>query len=176
MHPPARSEHRARREIFFQFVRLERGGHDDQFEIGSLCFLQLQRAREGDVAVEMAFVEFVEENRRDAAQLRILQQLAEENSLSHETDARLFGGDFFETDLVTDLVAEPSATFESDALGEQPRGEAARLQDDDFALAEQSAIEQDLRNLRRFAGTSRRLQDQTRPGGERALTISFSSS
>ena len=115
----------------------------------------------------MALVEFVEKNRGDAAQLRILNQLAQENSLGDKTNARLFRRDFFEANLVADFVAEPAAAFEGDAAGEQARGEAARLQDDDLAVAEQAAIEQDLRHLGGFSGTGRRLEDEARPGGER---------
>ena len=84
-----------------------------------------------------------------------------------------FEVDVLEADLVADFVAEPAAAFESDARGEQPRGEAARLQDDDFAVAEQPAIEQDLRHLGGFSGAGRRLQDQARPGGERADDLVF---
>ena len=81
--------------------------------------------------------------------------------------------DFLEADLVADFFAEPAAAFEGNAFGEEPRGEAARLQDDDFAVAEQPAIEQDLRHLGRFSGAGRRLQDQARPGGERPDDLVF---
>ena len=49
---------------FSSLSGLERGGHDDELEIGARRFLQLQRARERDVAVEMALVKFIEKNRR----------------------------------------------------------------------------------------------------------------
>ena len=117
MSAAARGEDRAGREILRESVGLERGRHDDQLQVGAPRFLQLQSARERDVAVEMALVEFIEKNRRDAGQLGILEQLAQENSFGDEADAGLFRGDFFEANLVTDLVAEPAAPFERDAAG-----------------------------------------------------------
>ena len=54
-----------------------------------------------------------------------------------------------------------------DARGEHARGETAWLQDDDFAVAEEAVVEEDLRDLGRFAGAGRRLEDETRLVGER---------
>ena len=68
---PREVEQFARREIFFERAGIERGGHDDEFEVGPRRFLQVERAGERDVAVEMPLVEFVEEDRGDAAQLGI---------------------------------------------------------------------------------------------------------
>jgi len=123
----------------------------------------LHRAGEGNVAVEMPFVKFVEKDRRDAAQFGVLKQLAKENSFRDETNARPFRGYFLEADLVTDLLAEPAFALAGDAAGEKTRGKPARLEDDDFAVAEEAAIEQDLRDLGGFSGTGRRLQDEARP-------------
>ena len=69
----AGGQDRAGVEIFFQLLGFERGGHDDESQIGPPRFLELEGAREGDVAVEMALVEFVEKNRGDAAQFWVLQ-------------------------------------------------------------------------------------------------------
>src|ERR1041385_3302556 len=160
MHPSARSEDRTRREISLQLLRLEGGGHDDEAGIGPERFLQMHGAGEGDVAVKMALVEFVAENRGDATEFGILEQLAEKNSLRHKTNARFVRGHFLEADLVTDFAAEAAVALESNAAGKEARGEAARLQDDDLAVAEQTAVEQDLWHLRRFSRAGRRLQDQ----------------
>ena len=71
-------------------------------------------------------------------------------------------GDVFETDLVTDFVAEIAATLEGDARGKQTGREPARLQDHHLPIAEQSMIEQDLRDLGRFSRAGRRLDNQPR--------------
>ena len=66
------SEDRTRCEIFFQGASVQRRGHDSEFQIRPRTGLKGQRAGKSDVPIEMALVEFVEKNRGDAAQLRIL--------------------------------------------------------------------------------------------------------
>jgi hypothetical protein len=48
-----------------------------------------------------------------------------------------------------------------DASGQEAGGESARLEDDNFPVAEQPVVEQHLRNLGRFSRAGRCLQDQT---------------
>src|SRR6478736_1866844 len=105
----------------------------------------------------MALVKFIEKNGGDAAQVRVLKQLPEQNSLCHEANPCCLRGDLLEADLVTDFVAEPSVALERDPLREQTRGQPPRLQDDDLAIPEQTAVKQNLRNLGGFSGTCRRL-------------------
>src|SRR5450432_12188 len=121
MSATTRREHGARREILFELVRFQRRRHDNELEIGPLRFLQLQSSRERDVAIKMPLVKFIEKNRGDSAQLRILEQLPEQNSLGDETDARLFRCDFFKSNLVSDLIAEPAATLRRHPPGKQTR-------------------------------------------------------
>ena len=128
--------------------------------------LELEGAGQGDVAVEMALVKFIEKNRGDAAQLRILNQLAQENSFGDEANAGAIGGDVFEADLVTDFVTEAAIALGRDARGEETGGEAARLEDHDLAVAEQAMIEQDLRDLGGFSGAGRSLEDEAGMGFE----------
>ena len=126
-------------------ARIQGRGHNGEFQVGTRRGLELEGARERDVAVEMALVKFIEENRGDAAQLRILDELAEQDSFGDEADAGAVRGDVFEADLVADFVAEPAVALGGDARGEETGGEAARLEDHDLAVAEQAAIEEDLR-------------------------------
>ena len=78
---------------------------------------ELQRARQSDVAVKMPLVKFIEKNRGNSAQLRILEQLAEQNAFGYEANPRLRRGNFFETDLVADLVAKLTAALPGYAPG-----------------------------------------------------------
>ena len=144
----ARTQDGARRQIFLQKARIQGRGHDGEFQIGARRRLELERASERDVAVEMALVKFIEENRGDAAQLRILNELSQEDSFGDEADAGAIGRDVFEADLVADFVTEPAVALGGDARGEEASREPARLQDHDLAVAEQSVIEEDLRDLR----------------------------
>ena len=108
----------------------------------------------------MALVEFVEEDRGDAAQLRVLNQLAQENSFGDEPDARPRRGDVFEPDLVADFIAEPAPAFGRDPRCEQSRGETARLEDDDLSVAKEAVIEENLRDLGGFSRAGRGLDDE----------------
>ena len=60
---------------------IQGGGHDDELEVRSRGLLQIEGTREGDIAIQMALVEFVEENGGDVGELRVLEQLPE-NTLS----------------------------------------------------------------------------------------------
>ena len=108
----------------------------------------------------MALVKFVEEDRGNAAQLRILDELAEQDSFGDEADAGALGGDVFEADLVTDFGAELDVALGGHSRGEKPGGETAGLKDDDLAGAEKAVIEEDLRDLRGFAGAGGSLEDE----------------
>ena len=119
---------------------------------------------EGDVAVEMALVKFIEKDRGDAAQVRILDQLPEQYSFGDEADAGALGGKVFEPDLVADFVAEAHVPLGRDAGGEKAGGETARLENDDLAGAEEAMIEEDLGNLGGFAGASGGLEDEAGVG------------
>ena len=84
---PAEVRSRTGGEIFFEKARIQGRRHDSEFQIGARRRLELEGAGQGDVAIEMALVEFIEKNRGNAAQLRILNELTQKNSLRDETDA-----------------------------------------------------------------------------------------
>ena len=164
--PPAGGQRLAGGEVFFQQAGFQRGGHDDQLQVGTGRFLDAERAGEGDVAVEVAFVEFVEEDRADAAQRRVAEHLAQEDALGDVLDAGACAGDVVQADAVADLRAERDATLPRDAGGEHPRGQTARLEDDDApAFAEQVGVEEHLRDLRGLARAGRGLEDEAAAAG-----------
>ena len=83
-----RHQHIARREIILQRAGIERRRHHDDFQVGPVRLLNLQRTRERDVAVEMALVKLVEHDRRDAAQRRIERHLPQQDPLRYEPNPR----------------------------------------------------------------------------------------
>ena len=139
---------------------IERRRHHHELQIGPEPLLQFQRAREGDVAVEMPLVKFVEDDRTDAAQLRIGEHLPQEHALGNEADPRLCGAHAIQPDLIADFLPEPSTALLRHARREHPRRQPARLEHDDLATPRQAVIEQHLRHLRRFSGAGRRLQHE----------------
>ena len=148
-------------EVIFQARGVEGRRHDKNLQVRPFLFLQIECAGEGNVAVKMAFVELVEDERGDAGEFWILNDLAEENPFGDESDAGLRAGDVFETDLVADLAAEFRFAFGSDASGEQASGESARLEDDDLAVAEQAVVEEHLGHLGGLAGAGGSRDDKS---------------
>ena len=130
-HCSRRFEHLDRLEIVREQRRLQRGRHDDDLEIGPRGLLDLPRAGQGQIALEMAFVKFVEDEDADAGQRRVFLHLAQKNALGDVENAGVARGDVFEPVLEADFAAELDAALLRDALGQQTRGEPARLQDDD---------------------------------------------
>src|SRR6476619_6681286 len=100
----------------------------------------------------MALVEFVEEDGGDAAELGVLNELAQQNAFSDKADARPRRGDVFETNLVADFIAEAALALVSDARGEKTRGKAAWLKNNNLAITERIVIEENLRDLGGFSG------------------------
>jgi hypothetical protein len=139
-------------EIRLEQARVQRGGHHDEQQIGPRGLLQVQGLGEGDVAVDVALVEFVEEDGGDAGQVGLRKHLAQEDAFGLEVDAGVGAADGFEADLVADFAAEVHAAFLGDALGEQARGEAAGLEHDGLAGSQRAQVEEHLRHLRGFAG------------------------
>ena len=81
------------------------------FRSGRGVCLELQRAGEGDVAVKMALVKFVEEDRGDAAQVRIVNAIGGGGCLPSRSECACIRRDIFEPDLIADFVAETAIAF-----------------------------------------------------------------
>ena len=107
----------------------------------------------------MALVKLVEDENADAGQHGVFLHLAQENALGDVEDAGVARRDVFEPVLEADIAAERDATFRGHAPGEESRGQPSRLKDDDAPRAGKLVVEQVLRNLGRFAGAGRRLDD-----------------
>ena len=169
----AGNEQFARRHVALQDVAIERRGHDDNEQIRARGFLDFKRARQGDVAVEMAFMKLVEADGRDAAQSRVGEHLAQQDALSHVADSRGLGHDAIQADLVADLATHAAVALGSDSCGEHPGGEPAGLEHDDFTVAEEVVVEEDLRNLSGFSRASGSFQHDPRTTAERVYERLF---
>ena len=104
--PAFARERAARREIFLEQIRVERRGHHDEAQVGPPLLLQVQRAGERDVPVEMTLVEFIEQDCRHTAQVRVTEHPAQQHALSDEHDPCLRRRHAVEPDLVANFVAE----------------------------------------------------------------------
>jgi len=134
--------------------------------------LEAAGERKGKIAFEMPLVKFVEEDDRNSAKLSVASEyLAEEDALSDEADARGRTCDVVETNLVTHLVSKSASSFGGDARRKQARRETPGLQHDNLAVAEQTAISEDLRDLGGFARAGRRGEEHARMLREGAREI-----
>ncbi len=145
---------------------VECGRHDHQLEVGPEVFLQVQRPGQGDVAVEMALVEFVENDRPNARQARVGQHLPQQNALRDKPDPGARGADAVEPDLVADLAPGLAAALAGDTCREHARRETAGLEHHHLAVRQQPAVEQHLGNLGGLAGARGRLEHHARTAGE----------
>ena len=134
-------------EILLRRDNIQCGRHDEDDEIGPRRLLDLQSAGQGDVAVEMPFVKFVEDDRADTLQVVISQHLAQQHAFGHVTDPRGGRGDVVQPHLIAHLAAESHVSRLRDPRREHSRWQPARLQDRHLAIAQQTAVEQHLRHL-----------------------------
>src|SRR5262249_50646211 len=73
-------------KVLREQISVEGGRHHCETQIRAFLFLHLKGPREGNVAVEMALVEFVKEQGGDARQLRIIDHLPQQNAFGDETN------------------------------------------------------------------------------------------
>ena len=77
-------------EVLLEGFGVEGGGHHDELEIGAEFFLEGDSACEGDIAVEVSFVEFVEHDAADAFEEGVGEHHPEEDTFGDEPDAGAF--------------------------------------------------------------------------------------
>ncbi len=130
-HLSIRDEHGRIIEIGCDRFGIKRGGHHDEFKIGSRDLLKSFGKREGNIALQVALVKLVEENCANAVQYGIVLQPAQENAFGHKCDASLFVDVIFEPDLITNFATQFRSAFTRNSGGNCPRGYSSRLQYDD---------------------------------------------
>jgi hypothetical protein len=90
----------------------------------------------------MTLVKFVENDRADAAERGVERHLTQENSLSHEADARFRAHARLEAYLVSNDVPERSADLLRDPFRKHTRRKTTGLEHDDFVvLAEEPVLQ-----------------------------------
>ena len=134
---------------------VERRGHDEDAQVGAQRALCVERQSQTEIRVKRALMELVEQHRRDAFQLRIVEDHPRENAFGDDFDAGA-GGDFGlhphpHADRAADLLAERLRH----AGGGRARGEAARFEHDDPAPCGPRLVHQRQRHARRLARARR---------------------
>jgi hypothetical protein len=133
--PSLGSENGAVSKIVRDGRGVERGGHDEDAQLGACALKPLQEG-ECEIGVEMAFVKFVEDNCVNALEGGIGEKAASEYALRNEAQARAGTDLFFEADLVTNGRADFFAELGSDPARCETSGDTAWFEDNDCAAEE----------------------------------------
>lgn len=136
---------------------VEGGGHNEETESGAGGALEAEQEGQGEIAVDVALVEFVEDDNGDAAESGVGEEAASKHPLGEETEAGAGARDVFETDLVAGGLADGFAHFSRDAAGGESGGEATGFEDEDLAGEEG---EEGGGNAGGFSGAGRGLEDE----------------
>ena len=89
-------------------LRIERCRHHDDAKIGSRQ-PGLLRQREAEIGVDAPLVKFVDDDRRDIAQQRIVLKVGGEDALGDDEEARVAGELPLEADVPADFAADASS-------------------------------------------------------------------
>ena len=150
---------------------IERRRHQDDPQVRAQRRLHVQRERQAEVAGEVAFVEFVEQQRADAFEHRIVLQHAGEDALGDDLDPGPGRDLVLEADAVADGFAHRFAELPRHEAGGGARGHAPRFQHHDPAAGEPFRIQQCERYPGGLARARRRFQHQPRMRRERGADV-----
>ena len=150
-----------------ELFAVQRRRHHHQPQVFAQARLHIQRQRQAEIASEMPFVEFVEQDRPHAFQHRVVLQHPGEDAFGHHFDPRVRGDPVLEADAVTDGLAHGLAQLLRHELRCRARGHAAGFQHHDPAAGQPFGVQQRQRHLGGLAGTGRRFQHQARAGAQR---------
>src|SRR5258708_34538021 len=95
--------------------------------------MEALQERQGEIAVEMALVEFVEDDGVDAFERWIGQEAACEDALGDKSQTRVRPGPLFETYLIADGSANLFVQFPGDSSRRQACRDPPRLEHDNVA-------------------------------------------
>ena len=154
---------------------VERGGHDEDAQVGAEVALDVEGEREAEVRVDAALVEFVEDEQPGVGEFRIGGDAAGEEAFGEDDDPRIAAEAAFEAHVVADGGAGRFAEEVGHAPGGGSGGHAARFEHEDALAGEPVFAEEGEGDDGRLAGARWRGQDggavvaqgraQTRQGG-----------
>ena len=147
---------------------VERCGHRDDAEVGAKAGLHVERQREAEIAVEAAFVDFVEQDCGDAGELGIGLDARDEDAFGDHRHAGGGGALAVHAGRVAERLADGFASGRGHAFGGGAGGEAAGGEEKDLAGAPGFG-EEGRRYCRGLAGTWGSDEDRRRAvaeGGE----------
>jgi hypothetical protein len=139
--------------VLGELARVESGGHDENVEVGAAQNDLLEEAKE-NVGGERALVSLVQNDDGVAIERRIGHGLAQQHTVSHVGEHGALRGGVVEAHVVAALLAQSDVHLVSDTLRNGHGGNTARLRARHALATAHRGVEQELRNLSRFARAS----------------------
>ena len=121
---------------------IQRGRHHQQSEVLAQALLHLQAQRQGQVALQIALMKFVEDDQTDAIQLRVTLNAAGQYALGQDLDPGTRRDLALQAHPETHAVADPITAQAGHAGRGGAGGQPARLQHQDLAPRQPRLIEQ----------------------------------
>ncbi len=149
-----------------QAFAVQRRRHHHDAQVLAYLRLHVQRQRQAQVGSQVAFVEFVEQQRADAVEHRVVLEHPGQDALGDHLDAGARGHLVLEADAVAHGLARRFAALPGHERGGAARGDPARLQHHDAAALQPRRLQQRRRHLGGLAGAGRGFQHQPRVRGE----------
>ncbi len=150
-----------------QTLAFQGGGHHQHLERRIAQQLApAQGQRQGQIGVQTAFMEFVEDHQADAVQRRIVLQPAGEDALGDHLDTGARPYPAFQADAIAHRLADAFAQFRGQALGGSASRQPARLQQQDALTGQPGFVQQRQGHPGGLAGAGRRFQHAVITEGE----------
>ena len=152
-------------------LAVERRRHDHETQVRAQIRLHVEGERGAEVAMQMAFVEFVEQDRADAGQLGVVLDHPGQDAFGDDFDARRRRDLRFEADAIAYRLADAFTALRSHELGRRAGGDPARFEQQDLGAGKPAGVEQRGWHLRRLAGAGRCFQHHACGPDERRQKI-----
>ena len=145
-------------EQALQRSRIQRGRHDEQAQFLTQAFLTVERQRQPKIALQIAFVKFVEQDAPYAGEFRVILQQTRQNAFGDDLDARDVRYPAFQPYPVSHGPARFFSEQTGHLTGRVSGGYPARFKHKNFFPVQPVRVEQGRRDTGRFARSGGRFQ------------------
>lgn len=160
-HAALAAHHRRFAEQRRKTLALQGRRHHQHFQrrLVAQQFAAIESQRQGQVGIQAALVEFVEDHQADTVQRRVVLQATGKDTLGDHFDAGLRADPALQADPVADGLADLFAQLGGQPLGRGPRRQAPRFEHEDALAGEPGLVEQGQRHAGGLAGARRGFQN-----------------
>ena len=156
--PPLALDDRTAAEVRRDGLRFERGRHDHDEQLGPNRLPDESDHAEGQVCLQPALVELVEDDARDTFEEGVIADHAQADAGRDDEDARARGGFTVEANLIAEGFAERGAVFVGHASCRRACGDAAGFEHEYQPIPEPLVADDRRRHACGFASPGRRAE------------------